>query len=212
MRTLLIAATVIPLLVGCSQIPKPATYKYSYQQKMQAAHHWEVLAQQVADSVATEYVGIVDRGVYVEPSTGTFGTAFSEMLKTELVRRRIALSGNAESAAVLSFDVQIVRHRAKWPHRTARQNPGIWTAASFLGRYAAHIGRNTIIPAGVALELLDGTWAGVSEHEVVITTSLEKDGAYVMRRSDMYYVNDADAAQYALRRNGDTKTMEVVAQ
>jgi len=35
------------LLTACAQVPKPSTYPFSFQQHMQAAHHWKVLARQV---------------------------------------------------------------------------------------------------------------------------------------------------------------------
>ena len=38
-------------LVGCAQVPRPSTYPYTFQQKMQAADHWKVLANQVAEQV-----------------------------------------------------------------------------------------------------------------------------------------------------------------
>ena len=74
MRALLTAVAVVPLLVGCAQVPKPSAYSFSYQKKMQAAHHWELLARDVAKGVALEYAGLVDGGVYVEPGTGVFGS------------------------------------------------------------------------------------------------------------------------------------------
>lgn len=212
MRAVLMAMAVVPLLVGCSQVPKPSAYPMSYQQKMQAAHHWELLARDVAAGVATDYVGLVGGGVYVEPSTGVFGHTYTEMLKTELVRQGVALAGVPHGAAVLSFDVQVIKFRATWPDRQNRRNPGFWTGIAVVIRTAKEFTKNMIIPGGVLLDAAEGTMVTLPAHEIVITTSLEKDGAFVMRRSDLYYVNDVDAGQYALRYAGDTKTLEVVAQ
>ena len=40
------------LLVSCtSQIPVPTNYPYTEQQKMQAAHHWDVLAADVVEQL-----------------------------------------------------------------------------------------------------------------------------------------------------------------
>jgi len=45
-------AVLCVLFVGCAQVPKPSPYPYSSQLHMQAAHHWNVLASEVAESVA----------------------------------------------------------------------------------------------------------------------------------------------------------------
>jgi hypothetical protein len=69
-----------------------------------------------------------------------------------------------------------------------------------------------VIPAGVAMDLMEGSTTTLSKHEVVVTTSLQKDGQYLMRLSSIYYVNDADRGQYAPSVPGIPKTLEVVAQ
>lgn len=214
MRALLTAVAVVPLLVGCAQVPKPSAYTFSYQKKMQAAHHWELLARDVAKGVAMEYAGLVDGGIYVEPGTGVFGSTFAELLKTELVQQRVGLAGTPQGAAILAFDVQVVKYRAAWPHRQNRRTPGFWTGVATIVRLGKNMTRNMIIPGGVALDAVEGTAVTLPDSEVVITTTLEKNGGYVMRRSDLYYVNDADVGQYyaAAAVAGSAKNMEVVAQ
>jgi hypothetical protein len=46
------------LLAGCARVPKPTLHEYSYQRHMQAAHHWNVLANDVADQVANVVVAL----------------------------------------------------------------------------------------------------------------------------------------------------------
>lgn len=216
MRTLMTVLALVPVLVGCSQVPKPSAHVMSYQKKMQAAQHWQVLAQDVASQVNQDYASIAGSGIYVEPQSGVFGKAFTSLLKTELIQAGVPLSESAQNAVLLAFDVQLVRHKAEWPDRRDRTQPGLWTAVATGIRVARNVTENMIIPAGVALDLWAGTWTTLPEHEVLITTSLEKDGNCVMRRADLYYVNDRDSGQYVpplpQGTPGASKTLEVVAQ
>ena len=42
----------IQLITGCTaRIPEPTAYPYSQQMKIQAVHHWQILAKDVADRV-----------------------------------------------------------------------------------------------------------------------------------------------------------------
>lgn len=198
------------LLAGCAQVPKPMTYELTYQQKMQAAHHWNDLAETVANRVLNQQAAMGTASVYVEPVAGVFGEAFTKLLESKLVGMGLPVAPMPTGAAVLATDVNLIRHRAKWPHRANRTNPGTWTAVATVVRLADSITKNMIIPAGIAADLLDGSTTTLTKHEVVITTSLEKDGQYLMRHSDLYYVNDADRAQYAACAPGMPKTMEVV--
>lgn len=38
-------------VTSCSSTPKPATFQFSFQKKMQAAHHWEILAKDFSTQV-----------------------------------------------------------------------------------------------------------------------------------------------------------------
>ncbi len=220
MRASLVAAGLGLFLVGCAQVPKPAAYPLSYQQKMQAARHWELLAQNIADRVVAEQGTVSSGGIYVEPVGGVFGEAFTTLLKTDLANNGATLAPAAKGAAVLSADVQLISYRAKAPHRYNRRNPGFWTAVATVVRLADNMTANMIIPAGLAADLVDGSYTTLTKNEVLITTSLDKDGQCLMRQSDIFYVNDADRGQYADAKAGKasggagagTKTLEVVAK
>jgi len=179
---------------------------------MQAARHWDLLARDVAERVVAEQGNLGTGGVFVQPAKGVFGEAFTGLVKTELMRYGVALAPTPANAATLSADVQLINYRAKWPHRANRMHPGFWTAVATIVRLADNMTANMIIPAGVAADMLDGSTTTLTKHEVVITTSLDKDGACLMRSSDIYYVNDADRGQYAKATPGSPKTLEVVAK
>ena len=52
MRLFILILGVIFALVGCAQAPKPTAYPLTFQKKMQAASHWDLLAEDVADQIA----------------------------------------------------------------------------------------------------------------------------------------------------------------
>lgn len=212
MRSFIVAVPVGLFLVGCAQVPKPASYKLTYQQKMQAAQHWDLLAKDVAEKVATAQDGQSAGAVYVKPVSGVFGTTLTSLVKTELVGRGVALASAPDSAATLDIEVQLVEHRAKWPHRYNRTQPGFWTAIATGARYAKDMTLNVLIPAGVGLDALSGSATTLTHHEVVVTSSLQKDGHYLMRQANMYYINDADRGQYAQVTPATSKALDVVAQ
>jgi hypothetical protein len=212
MRVLLVAVPFGLLLIGCAQVPKPSTYALSYQHKMQAAHHWDVLANEVAQRVVAEQGNLGKVGVYVPPGKGVFGTAYSSLVMSALANAGVTIAPTPEGAAVLGVEVQLIQYRAKWPHRANRAQPGFWTAATTIARFAGDMTWNMLIPGGVALDLLDGSKTTLTKHEVVVTTSLQKDGQYLMRQSNIYYINDADRGQYAQSVAGVPKSLQVVAQ
>lgn len=212
MRVLLVAVPIGMLLLGCAQVPKPSTYPLTYQQKMQAAHHWDLLAKEVAQKVVSEQGNLGTSGVYVPPGKGVFGAAYSSLVMTELANSGVTLAASPQGAAVLGVEVQLIQYRAKWPDRANRRHPGFWTAVGTIVRCADYMTFNMVIPAGVAMDLMEGSTTTLSKHEVVVTTSLQKDGQYLMRLSSIYYVNDADRGQYAPSVPGIPKTLEVVAQ
>jgi len=212
MRVLLVAVPFGLLLLGCAQVPKPSTYSLTYQRKMQAAHHWDLLAKDVAQRVVAEQGTLGKGGVYVTPGKGVFGSAYSSLVMTELANSGVELAAKPDGAAVLGVEVQLVQYRAKWPDRANRMHPGFWTGVSMIVRFADNMTWNMLIPGGVVLDLVDGSKTTLTKNEIVVTTSLEKDGRYLMRQANIYYVNDADRGQYAECMPGMPKTLEVVAQ
>jgi len=93
-------------------VPLATTYELTYQQKMQAAAHWQVLARDIADQVAlcsapmTGAILIVSEG----PPTA-FSTALDDMLVTEFVTRGFAVRDVPSGDALeLRYKTQIIRH------------------------------------------------------------------------------------------------------
>lgn len=213
-------------MFGCyTQNPKPATYRYSTQQKMQAAYHWDVLAEDVAGQI-TETLrkwGYLNQAVYVKPACGAptrecvphpetpFGQGFRDLLLTQLVNYGLKVSTEQDGALVVTNKVQLVYHNADRIARTAQ--PGIISAIGALAGAWAMVIRDAQLHGGgigetAALAGAGATAAAVYDFtsgmftkdvphsEVLITTSIKDYDRYLMRKTDIYYINDADYWHY----------------
>ncbi|HFQ89346.1 MAG TPA: hypothetical protein ENK27_04630, partial [Desulfobulbus sp.] len=108
---------------GCIRSPQPETYPFSTQQKMQAAHHWDVLANDVANQINNALIrrGYLETPVYVNHICGDssdcagssfpFDEAFNDLLTTQLVNFGVpTLAKNDDSGLVVNYKVQVVYH------------------------------------------------------------------------------------------------------
>ncbi len=196
------------ILSGCLRSPLPTGYAYSTQQKMQAANHWEVLANDVANQINKE---LIDREylttpVYVRHSCGrpdacgkgetyAFDEGFNDLLVTELVTFGVPTrAAIEEDTLVVDYKVQVLNHRAV---RYPNPPPGVMTALAM----GITVFRNAPIEiiAMLTAGAVDATLANVTSsghYEVIITTSIVDENRYIMRSSNIYYINDVDFWQY----------------
>lgn len=198
------------LLNSCtSGIPEPVSFQYSQQQKMQASHHWQVLALDLADRINNELIltDNIETAVYVNPTCGdeskpckphqasTFNKAFRDLLITNLVDYGIPTHKQFKEDAIgIEYKVQIVHHTTQ---RVRTLQPGLLTAISaaivVLRDAPAEL---LILAAGVVADLANTSLTLNGHYEVIITTSIVDNGKYLFRASDIYYINDKDFWQY----------------
>ncbi len=192
---------------GCIRSPQPETYPFTTQQKMQAAHHWDVLANDVANQVNNELIrrGYLETPVYVnhicaesEDCTRAafpFDEAFNDLLTTQLVNFGVpTLAKNDDSGLVVNYKVQVVYHRdppLQWPR------PGVLTSLA-AGIIVMRNAPDEILAlaAAAATDILRTTSVVNGHYEVIISTSIVDHNVYLMRKSDIYYINDPDFWQY----------------
>jgi hypothetical protein len=217
---------MLVLLVGCSQVPKPSTYPYSFQRKMQAAHHWNVLADKVAGGVAANLRGGSEssaKAVYVQSDDRSpFGRAFRTFLITELTKQGISVSMTPETPLQIDWAVQLVSHNAD------RINPPLPLAFTALAGVATGVGiaweeLNTYAASGLTAGVLGlltdfllGTDYGPLPHsEVIITTMITETGdkrRILARDTTPFYINDEDRWHYSSRPDNPRTGMPVVVQ
>ncbi len=202
---LLLAPLALLVLGACqSQVPLASTYDLTYQQKMQAAEHWQVLARDIVEQVALRaapygYEIAVERE---GPST-VFATAFDDMLITQFVQNGFLVRDTVQPGGLLlRYKTQLVTHA---PGRDVRPPVGTFVALGG-GIIALHAALENTLSAGNvnvltaatagALEIGAGSIAEVTDTEFIVTTSLLSDDLYVARYTDIYYLPDGDADLY----------------
>ena len=220
---------VLPLLLvlflcSCSRIPQPASYAYSEQQKMQAAHHWDVLASDVANQINNQLVisDYVDRSVFVKTTCGTdavpceqgrttqFNEGFRDLLITRLVNFGVPTSSDKKVADIeVNYKVQVIYHAA------GRQTmaPGTLTALTAVVSVFRHApGTLQAMALAAGLDIAFATSPINGHYEVIISTSMVTDEKYLFRTSDIYYINDPDFWHYQNAPSAKTIRMVSTAQ
>ncbi len=194
---------------GCTRIPQPVTYDYSEQQKMQAAHHWDVLANDVANQInnTLHQNNYASAPIFVRTTCGTentpcepgettqFNEGFRDLLITQLVRFGVPTSADEDPKSIIvNYKVQVVYHRDK---RTAARPPGILTAlttAVSVLRWSS-FDVQAVAAAGF-LDVASSATNDAGQYEIIITTSMISGNKYLFRSSDIYYINDLDFWHY----------------
>lgn len=206
----ILSATLIAVALttaGCaSQVPVAETYPVSYQKKAKAAHHWDVLAADVVSQTeaSLEKNNYLDgRILYVMPpqEKTIFNKAFGNFLVSQLVNRGLPVSPSREGAVTVQYETQVVKHNSDRPN----YSPGMLTtltAGILVARdIALYASAESQVMGGMALvglaDLGFGHLAGgPTKTEVIVTTSITADERFVMRKSDIYYLEDVDASLF----------------
>ncbi len=206
--------TLLTMLTGCmTQTPVPVTYQYSTQQKMQAAHHWDILAQDVAKQTqqTLTHAGRQGEPVYVDFINSPYGVGFHDFLKTRLVNSGLKiLAEKREASLMVRYKAQLLYHVED---RQTRLPPGFLSASAtalagsvWVLREAFEYGTSgvqaaavtgVVIGAAAIGDALSGRFTkGLPHSEVILTTSLIDGDIYLMRKTDIYYINDVDFHHY----------------
>lgn len=211
MRSSFVYFLLTILLCSCnsSRIPEPVAHLYSQQQKMQASHHWEVLAADLANQINNQLIMTdnIYKTVFVKETCGdemtacnanetsSFNEAFRDLLITNLYQYGVpTMSRPTEEAIIVNYKVQLVRHNSR---RIRSLQPGILTALSA----GVMVFRNApmellIIASGAVADLANTNLVLNGHYEVIITTSMVQKERYLFRASDIYYINDKDFYHY----------------
>ncbi|MDR2160895.1 MAG: hypothetical protein LBO77_01980 [Desulfovibrio sp.] len=178
----LIVLAMSVVLGACASLDVPlakAPPLYS-QEKIQAADHWDNIADAVARRVQKtleDRPDLVNRPIYVRPPVNDrqFSRAFHRLLSSRLVSKGMQVSGQYEPDAMqLEYEVQIIQ---------------------FAG------GRRQWLPgfASLGLGLLNAFGAGYSLapcQEIIINTRILHNNRYAMHLSHVAYINEDDQSLY----------------
>ncbi len=224
MRAVPIILILTFFLSSCSRIPQPASYAFSEQQKMQAAHHWDVLAADVANQINNQLIisDYVDKAVYVKATCGTdavpceqgettqFNEGFRDLLITRLVNYGVPTSSNKKLTDIeVNYKVQVIYHASN-RYTMAPGTLTALTAVISVFRNAPSTLQALAIATG--FDLLNTASPINGHYEVIITTSMVTEEKYLFRTSDIYYINDPDFWHYQNAPTGKTIQMVSTAQ
>jgi hypothetical protein len=192
-----------PLL---SEAPLPKLFPLTTQEKIQAVHHWDLIAGHTAglvkNGLQASYPRRV-RAIYVAPSGVTpFEKAFHALLITHLFEEGLSVSNDPKDNLILSFDIELVKHPTRLigidsdvydalgPGLIVRTGPPVPEARKDASRDYL-VSRTTRL----SNETGDHVFT-LPENEIILTTSLTQNGSYMMRKSSIYYIDDPEWWQY----------------
>ncbi|MFH2218072.1 MAG: hypothetical protein ABII68_00220 [Pseudomonadota bacterium] len=204
-------------LIGCAS-PYPKRHSISSQKKMQSAHHWDVLATDVAEqikqtlepqtlepqtsepqTIEPQTIENYDinkyKPIYVKESNETpFGKTFRDLLITRMVEKGIKVTKeNGPDVLLEENNVRVVHHISKRDTVSLYSKNSVFNVLS--GEIIVLRGGKMAVSGKSELSSKNTT-SGLFHTEVVINSSLLDGDSYLMRKSDIYYINDPDFWHY----------------
>ena len=216
-------AGAVALVSGCATkapIPLAENFELTVQPKVRSAGHWELLSRDVvAQTLGTlEKSGIAPSTplhVALPANPSAFDLAFRDFLITQLVQSGARVQQMPGQALDVTYNTQLVRHNSARPHFI----PGQFTMLAG-GLMAAYGLRHQYIDAQLlgALGLTVAADYGASINsggptntEMILTTTVTRGGQYVVRKTDVYYLENADTPLF-MRPSYRNVNMKVVSQ
>ncbi len=220
--SLAVLAGAVATLVGCANrapIPLAENFELTVQPKVRSAGHWELVSRDVvAQTLATlEKAGVAANTplhVALPPNPSAFDVGFRDFLITKLVQSGAVVDQMPGQALDVTYHAQLVRHNSDRPHFI----PGQYTmiAAGLMAAYGLrhqHIDAQLAgalgltVAADYAASINSG---GPTNTEMILTTTVARGGQYVARKTDVYYLENADAPLFVRPSKG--VNMKVVSQ
>lgn len=201
-----IVSTISLVLSGCfytnaAQVPMAKTYPYSEQQRMQAAHHWQVLAEYEATGILQQ-PHLRATPLYLPKHTdhprGEFARGYRSLLTSELVSGGAIVQKEPGGAATVDFDVEVINHSDRG---FIRPYPGTMTLAALATGISVLVAPSSnaalaLIPPVAGADVTSGSWTSVSQEEVIITTKITDNERVLYSSSNIYYINQGDRRHY----------------
>ncbi len=173
MRLFIILST-FAILVSCAKVPKEQSHILSFQKKLQASKHWDRMAGKVVNDLESE-LGSGGGPVFIQAHDNSpFGSTMHTLITSKLHNKGIAVSQDRKSQYKLSWNVQLVAHKANRINQA-----GLITFILIDIPQAIFFGENDSLKYK-------------PHSEAVITFKLMKDDISLFRDTKIYYVNDED--------------------
>jgi hypothetical protein len=204
LKLMAMAAAGAAVLAGCasSPIPVSANFPITVEPKVRSAGHWGQLSNDVVKQTLESLNKLgVSGNLYVAlPTNATaFDKAFNNFLITDFVKAGRVVQQNPDQALEVSYETQVVRHNSYRPNflpgRFTMITAGLYAAYGLgvdpnfgdkmAGGLAAAIGADYIASESSG---------GPTATELILTTTIATGGRYLVRKTDVYYVEEVDAS------------------
>jgi hypothetical protein len=211
---LAVAAASLALLAGCQtlDVPRAENYPASTQQKMRSAHHWDVLAQDVARRVVQQMLSSTMESNGTVQIVGGADTDFERALRSllatrlheaglRLVQRDGDLRLSVEAQVVQHPDLAGARNRVQLPATALAAGIGVIRNWREYGLAGFGAGVQATLATGALIDIrdhaLNGPAAGgPTRTELLVSVNLARGAQVVARTSDLYYLERPDAVLY----------------
>ena len=221
--SLAVLAGAVATMVGCATrapIPLAENFELTVQPKVRSAGHWELLSRDVvAQTLATlDKAGVAPGAqlhVALPANPSSFDLAFRDFLITKLVQSGAPVQQMPGQTLDVTYHTQLVRHNSERPHFI----PGQFTmiAAGLMAAYGLrheHLDAQLLATLGLTAAADYGASVnsgGPTNTEMILTTTVSRGGQYVVRKTDVYYLENADTPLF-MRPSYKNVNMKVVSQ
>lgn len=217
------AAGAVFALAGCGSAPIPLSnnFELTSQHKVRSAGHWELVSRDVvAQTRATlekaGYAATTPMHVVAPAQSSAFDLGFRDFLITEFVQGGASVQQNPGAVLEVSYNTQLVRHNSDRPHFI----PGQFTmlAGGIMAAYGLrheHLDTKLLATLGLtsALDYVNSiNSGGPTNTELILTTTVSRAGQYVARKTDVYYIENADTPLFLRPAHYRAVNMKVVSQ
>ena len=220
--SLAVLAGAVATMVGCANrapIPLAENFELTVQPKVRSAGHWELVSRDVvAQTLATLDKAGVAPGtplhVALPPNPSAFDVGFRDFLITKLVQSGATVQQMPGQTLDVTYHAQVVRHNSERPHFI----PGQFTmiTAGLMAAYGLrheHLDSQMLGALGLAVAADYGASVnsgGPTNTEMILTTTVARGGQYLARKTDVYYLENADTPLFM--RPSKSVNMKVVSQ
>ncbi|TWI67471.1 hypothetical protein IP91_01584 [Pseudoduganella lurida] len=201
---------VATLLAGCavpySPAPLATNFPTTRQDKLQAAAHWNAIADHVEQRIVADMKKHPQRPFYVaeDREASPFKRALTTQLVTSLVKDGYVVARSPAGAWKVEIDIQAVTFTRNRPqYRYSGAATAVVTGAWVLSDIDPVVGVVALAGAGDAYHWFHSQFApgATPQTELIVTLSVGDQFRYLARSTSAYYVADTDRALYGIRED-----------
>jgi len=223
-------------LEGCASVPMATKFHTGDQKKMQAAKHWDILANDIAKKIKAVTVKnpeLAAMSIYLETDDRSpFGDAFRSMLKYNLFKQGLTLTDNTYGSIHLKYESKLLHHnadRVAGDYVTAEAlGPGAVLLgagatlgivavsraldySTFAASQAALVGGAAGLGAAGLLEMaIASQYTSITNTEFIFSAEITYEQKIYDMYLDVYYINSEDAYQYVEQLNKTPYTSDTI--